>query len=73
MKSNNATTALGFYSPDGSFQPIHVLNTVSLEFASKSTYELEIMLDEHVQLERYEKCAQIRDEIIRRALMKQNN
>jgi hypothetical protein len=69
----NKTTALGFYSPDGLFQPVHTLTTISLEFASKSTYDLELMLDDNVQLERYEKCAQIRDEIIRRAMLRQKN
>ncbi len=70
--NNRPNTALGFYSPDGYFQPITALNTANLEFVSKTLYELEQMLDENVQLEHYEKCALIRDEIIRRALARKN-
>ncbi|WP_345947806.1 hypothetical protein ABDD95_13210 [Mucilaginibacter sp. PAMB04274] len=73
METNNRTaSAVGFYSADGFFQPLASLTTANLEFVSKSVYELEIMLDENVQLERYEKCAQIRDEIIKRALARKN-
>ena len=68
--NTNGTSALGFYSTDGFFQQVQSLTTQSLEFVSKSLYELELMLDENVYLERYEKCAQIRDEIIKRALAK---
>jgi hypothetical protein len=68
--NTNAASVLGFYSADGLFQNISSLNSTSLEFVSKSSYELELMLDENVILERYEKCAQIRDEIIKRALIR---
>jgi hypothetical protein len=68
--NTNASSALGFYSADGFFQNVQSLTTQSLEFVSKSLYELELMLDENVHLERYEKCAQIRDEIIKRAVAK---
>jgi protein-arginine kinase activator protein McsA len=68
--NTNGTSALGFYSTDGFFQQVHSLTTQNLEFVSKSLYELELILDENVYLERYEKCAQIRDEIIKRALAK---
>jgi hypothetical protein len=61
--NTNASSALGFYSADGFFQNVQSLTTQSLEFVSKS-------LDENVHLERYEKCAQIRDEIIKRAVAK---
>lgn len=69
----NPNTSLGFYSADGNFQPVSSLTTSNLEFVSRSLYELEVMLDENVRMERYEKCAQIRDEIIRRALLRKNN
>jgi len=70
--TNRPNTTLGFYSPDGYFQPVTALSTTSLEFVSKSLYELEQMLDKNIELENYEKCALIRDEIIKRALAKQN-
>ncbi|WP_295770324.1 hypothetical protein [uncultured Mucilaginibacter sp.] len=68
MEQNPNIASLGFYSADGFFQPLKGLNTSNLEFVSRSLYELEMMLDENVRSERYEKCAQIRDEIIRRAI-----
>lgn len=70
--TNRPNTTLGFYSPDGYFQPITALNTANLEFVSKTLYELEQMLDKNVELENYEKCALIRDEIIKRAIAKKN-
>ncbi len=70
--TNRQNTTLGFYSPDGYFQPITALNTANLEFVSKTLYELEQMLDKNVELENYEKCALIRDEIIKRAIAKRN-
>jgi hypothetical protein len=72
-QTNRPKTTLGFYSPDGYFQPITALNTANLEFVSKTLYELEQMLDKNVQLEYYEKCALIRDEIIRRAVAKRTH
>ena len=69
-QTNRPNSTLGFYSPDGYFEPITALNTVNLEFVSKTLYELEQMLDENIRLEYYEKCALIRDEIIKRALAK---
>jgi len=66
----NPNRSLGFYSADGNFQAVSSLTTSNLEFVSRSLYELEVMLDENVRMERYEKCAQIRDEIIRRAVMR---
>jgi hypothetical protein len=71
-QTNRPNSTLGFYSPDGYFQPITALSTASLEFVSKTLYELEQMLDHNVQLEHYEKCALIRDEIIRRAVAKKS-
>lgn len=65
----NPNTALGYYGTNGRLQQL----TSNLEFISRSLYELEVMLDENVRMERYEKCAQIRDEIIRRALLKKND
>ena len=70
--TNRPNTALGFYSPDGYFQPVTALSTASFEFVCKTLYELEQMLDENVELEKYEKCALIRDEIIRRAIAKRS-
>ena len=71
--NTNAIPKLGFYSTDGFFQNVSSLNIASLEFVSKSNYELELMLDENLHFERYEKCAQIRDEIIKRALSRKKN
>lgn len=66
-QNRNGVTNLGFYSADGFFQNISSLNSHSLEFVSKSRLELESMLQENISLERYEKCAVIRDELIKRA------
>ncbi|WP_158824857.1 hypothetical protein [Mucilaginibacter lacusdianchii] len=65
-QNNSGLTNLGFYSADGYFQNITTLTTNTLEFVSKSRLELEAMLQENVELERYEKCAIIRDELIKR-------
>lgn len=65
----NPNTSLDFYGTNGRSQQL----TSNLEFISRSLYELEVMLDENVRMERYEKCARIRDEIIRRALLKKND
>ncbi|UFH52784.1 hypothetical protein [Spirosoma sp. KNUC1025] len=56
----------GFISPDGFFQPISSLTTHNLELVSKSMNELQAMLQENIDLEKYEKCAFIRDEINKR-------
>ncbi|WP_342648661.1 hypothetical protein [Mucilaginibacter sp. CSA2-8R] len=69
---NRPNSTLGFYSPDGYFQPIAALSTANLEFVSKTLYDLEQMLDHNIHLEHYEKCALIRDEIIRRAVAKKS-
>ncbi|MBS7564545.1 hypothetical protein KHS38_09020 [Mucilaginibacter sp. Bleaf8] len=66
-QANNNVSSLGFYSADGFFQSITSLTTHSLEFVSKSRLELEDMLQENISLERYEKCAIIRDELIKRS------
>ncbi|QJD94694.1 hypothetical protein HH214_01805 [Mucilaginibacter robiniae] len=67
MKNNtNPTQSLGFFSADGFFQPISVLTANSLEFVSKSKLELEDLLQDHLLHERYEKCAIIRDELLKR-------
>lgn len=66
---NNNTTGLsqwGFMSSDGFFQAINSLTTQSLEYVCKSINELEALLQENVELEKYEKCAVIRDEINKR-------
>ena len=65
MKEENGVT-WGFVSPDGFFQPVSTLTTTSLEFVSKTRVELQALLQEHLALEHYEKCAVIRDEIARR-------
>jgi len=67
MEQNSTPTSpLGFYSADGHFQQITSLTSRSLEFVSKSRLELEDMLQHNVLLERYEKCALIRDELLKR-------
>jgi hypothetical protein len=66
-QNNNGLAKLGFYSADGFFQPLTSLTTNSLEFVSKSRLELEAMLQENIAFERYEKCAVIRDELLKRA------
>ena len=68
MENNNATdlSQWGFMSSDGFFQTISSLTTQSLEYVCKSINELEAMLEEYVELEKYEKCAIIRDEINKR-------
>ncbi len=65
MEQQN-TNRFGFISSDGYFQKITALTTASLEFAYKSSQELEMLLQENVVKERYETCAVIRDELIKR-------
>ena len=65
-QNSNTTSPLGFYSADGHFQQITSLTSRNLEFVSKSRLELEDMLQQNVLLERYEKCALIRDELLKR-------
>jgi hypothetical protein len=60
------STNLGFTSSDGNFQSISLLTSQNLEFASKTLVELEILIKEYERSEKYEKCAIIRDELIRR-------
>lgn len=66
MEQNNNAPALGFYSADGFFQQITSLSAHNLEFVSKSKLELENLLQQNLLLERYEKCALIRDELVKR-------
>jgi hypothetical protein len=56
----------GFVSPEGFFQPIRSLSARGLEFVSRSIDSLEAELHENVQLERYEICALLRDELAKR-------
>jgi hypothetical protein len=56
----------GFTSPDGFYQPLHLLTTQSLEYAGRSLAELEELMRENIALEKYEVCALIRDEISKR-------
>jgi len=63
----NKPSSLGFYSADGHFQQITSLTSHSLEFVSKSRLELEDLLKQNILLERYEKCALIRDELLKRS------
>ncbi|WDF56256.1 hypothetical protein [Mucilaginibacter sp. KACC 22063] len=57
----------GFMSPDGYFQTISKLNTILLEYVCKTTDELHSLIEKYIITEEYEKCAVIRDEILRRA------
>lgn len=65
--ANNKAGGLGFFSADGFFQSITSVTTHSLEFVSKSRLELEDLLQENIALERYERCAVIRDELLKRS------
>jgi uncharacterized protein (DUF1810 family) len=56
----------GFLSSDGSMQLIRNLNVKSLEYAGSSLEELRHLLEEKIAGEKYEQCADIRDEISRR-------
>jgi hypothetical protein len=56
----------GIFSPDGFFQPFHLLSVASLEYAGRSLAELQALLQENSCFEQYEKCAVIRDEINKR-------
>lgn len=67
MKQSNKASSLGFYSTDGFFQQLNSLTSHSLEFVSKSKLELEDLLKQNLLLERYEKCAMIRDELSKRS------
>jgi protein-arginine kinase activator protein McsA len=62
----NTQSALGFYSADGSFHQLSTLTVDRLEFVSRSRLELETMLKQYILSERYEKCALIRDELLKR-------
>ena len=66
MKQSNKATSLGFESTDGFFQQLTSLKTHNLEFVSKSRLELEDLLKQSVLSEHYEKCAAIRDELLKR-------
>jgi hypothetical protein len=66
MNTNEQTPEWGFYSTDGFFQPVSSLNSKHLEYVSKSSAELEVMLQEEILKERYEQCAIIRDELLKR-------
>jgi hypothetical protein len=70
MKQTNKAPSLGFYSTDGFFQQLTSLKPHNLEFVSKSRLELEDLLKQNVLLEHYEKCALIRDELLRRSAVK---
>ncbi len=59
-------TIWGFLSGDGFFQPVRALTIAGLEYASKTKAELQRLLEEKVQQERYEECCIIRDELSRR-------
>lgn len=60
------TTAMGLFSPDGFFQTFEDLSVASLDYVSRSSAELEDLLLEKIELEEYEECARIRDELQRR-------
>ncbi|WP_207423953.1 hypothetical protein [Desertivirga brevis] len=62
----NKQTTWGIFSPDGHFQAISDLTVARIEYASKSSMELKELLEEKVEMEHYEQCALIRDELARR-------
>lgn len=57
----------GFVSPDGKFLPVASLTSLNLEYASRSLAELNLLINDYSRAEAYEKCAVIRDEILRRS------
>jgi hypothetical protein len=62
MENNNQLPAsFGFVNADGNFQTMSGLSTLSLEFVSKTSYELLLLLETNIALECYETCAIIRD------------
>lgn len=65
-EQTNNVPEWGFLSPDGRFQTVANLNTASLEYASTATAELQLLIEQYIITEEYEKCAVIRDEIARR-------
>ncbi len=65
--NKDASSVLGFYAADGTFTPVTKLTARTLEYANRSKSELEALLDENIDAERYEQCAVIRDELIRRS------
>jgi protein-arginine kinase activator protein McsA len=65
-ENKNFETPSGFYSTDGFFHEMSSLSVSDLEYVSKSLIELECLLAENIALENYEKCAEIRDQIIKR-------
>ena len=71
MNTEGQTPQWGFFSPDGLFLPVSGLNTDNLEYASTSNAQLEILLQEYIASERYEQCAVIRDELLRRQQLNQ--
>ena len=70
MHHNEKANKLGFYSSDGFFQAVSSLSIQQLEFVSKSHNELNDLLNHYINLQSYEKCAVIRDEINKRLNMK---
>jgi len=56
----------GFFSPEGFFQPLSALTVRQLPFVCKSVSQLEEELRQHLERERYETCALIRDELAKR-------
>lgn len=68
QQNTDNTSRFGFISADGYFQKIGTLTVASLEYVSKSRTELERLLQENIQVENYEVCAIIRDEIIKRTV-----
>ncbi|MCJ8208689.1 hypothetical protein MUY27_03150 [Mucilaginibacter sp. RS28] len=65
-EQTSSASSWGFLSSDGKFLPVSALTTKSLEYASKSIIELQQLIESYILTEEYEKCAVIRDEIIRR-------
>ena len=60
------TTAIGLYSSSGFFTEIESLLDASGGYFSRSIEELELLLHEKMDLEDYEECALIRDELVKR-------
>lgn len=66
MNKKNNTPKTGLVSTDGFFQLLSTLNSKNMQYAGNSVTELRTLLREKENLEQYEQCAIIRDEILKR-------
>ncbi|RFZ84751.1 hypothetical protein DYU05_03860 [Mucilaginibacter terrenus] len=67
MNLNKRQPEWGFYAADGTIVPISALTASGLKYLEYSATQLKHLLEEKIREERYEQCANIRDELLRRA------